>query len=270
MTFDAREDSAEDGDPILLVTFMLGGKIWRQVRGDQPYTYNGNTYDPVPGGIDPSAIQDSGETAKNDIKLTVDRLHPIAELWRVSPPTAVLAVTLVEIHDGDPENAVAWLGHVANVGWVGEARADITLTPGTMALKTNGLRRLWCKNCTHALYGDACGLDRAEHSVAATVATIEGNVLTADELANGMKFTGGYIAWTDADGVTDYRFISAHNGTTLELMTGAVRLAVGDSITAFEGCDHTLRRCDELGNVSRYGGIPYFLGKNPFDNNPVY
>lgn len=344
MTHDAREASSEDGAPLLLATFALGEKVWRFARADQDVPHDGNTYLAVPGGMEPTRFRDSSETQKNDVKLTVDRHHPIAELWRISPPTGIVAVLLVEIHDGEPEGANSWLGHVSNVSWVGEARAEITLSPGALAMRTNGLRRLWQKGCPHVLYGPKCRLSRigepvaatlsavdgaeleaAEftgagdlaggrieweddgavahqarivthagdtitlaaadpslvvaravtvypvlHQVQATIQTITGLTIKAAALANGMKFNGGFIEWTDAEGITDWRAIVGHDGDTVTLMTHAPRLEVGMVVTAVEGCDRTIARCAELDNSDNFGGIPYFMTKNPFGNDPIF
>lgn len=353
MTHDARELSAEDGEPILLATFALGEKLWRFVRGDADYVHKGATYVATPGGMEPTRFRDSSEVQKSNVTLTVDRAFPIAELWRVSPPAGIVAVILVEVHEGEEDDAISWMGHVSNVGWVGEARAEITLAPGALAMRTNGLRRLWQKNCPHVLYGPSCKLSRvgppvvAElaavddgeleavafagdfdlaggriewvelvegedpeepeevthsarilthageaitlatgapslavggavtvypvlHQVEATIATISGLVIQAPELNNGMKFNGGFIEWTDAEGITDWRAITGHAGATITLMTHAPRLAVGVRITAVEGCSRTIQRCEELGNTPNFGGIPYFMTKNPFSGDPIY
>lgn len=344
MTYDARELSDDQGAPILLATFALGEKLWRFVRGDADYVHNGNTYLATPGGLEPTRIRDSGETQKSNVTLTVDRAFPIAELWRVSPPAGVVAVQLVETHDGESEDAVSWMGHVSNVAWVGDARAEVTLAPGAMALKSNGLRRKWQKSCPHVLYGPKCKLPRlgervpaeltavdgAElqaaafdgagdlvggvilwldgddveqvakidthagdtitltapiadlvvgsevevrpvlHQVDGLVASITGLVVTSPALANGMKFNGGFVEWTDAEGITDWRAITDHAGSAITLMTHAPRIQVGTRVTFVEGCARTLDRCAELENTDNYGGIPYFITKNPFNGDPIY
>lgn len=344
MTFEARELSEELGEPILLATFALGEKLWRFVRADQDVLHDGNTYLCTPGGIEPTRFHDSTETRKNDVTLTVDRSFPIAELWRMSPPAGIVAVRLVEIHAGEVDDAVSWLGHVSNVSWKGEARAEITMSPGSMAMRTNGLRRLWQKNCSHVLYGPKCRLSRvgepvpgtltavddAElvalefdgafdlaggritwedddtvphsalilthdgdtitlaagdatlevgrsvvvypvlHQVRTALATASGLVLTSPDFDNGMQFNGGFIEWTDDEGVTDWRAIVSHIGNTVRMMTHAPRLEPGMVVTAVEGCNRTIARCGELDNTANYGGIPYFINKNPFGGNPIF
>lgn len=273
MTFEARELSVELGAPILLVTFSLGAKVWRFADADQDLTHAGQGFTAPRGGLALSRIQDSPEVRKNDLTLTVARDFPIAELWRVSPPTETVAVILQEIHQDETDDATAWLGHVGNLAWDAErGTAVLTLTPGSMAARSNGLRRLWQKGCPHVLYGPLCQLAKAAHQVAVTLTVNSGNALAGAGFAAGGKFAGGFIEWTDADGITDRRFITDHTpgSSAVTILGQAPTLAVGTTVQAFEGCDHTLARCDELGNVDHYGGIPYFLGKNPFDGNPVY
>lgn len=344
MTFEARELSEELGTPLLLATFALGEKLWRFVRADQDVIHGGHLYEAPVGGMEPSNFRDSSETRKNDVTLKVDRHFPIAELWRVSPPTGIVAVRLVEIHAGEVEEAVSWLGHVSNVAWQGEAIAEVTLSPGALAMRTNGLRRKWQRSCPHVLYGPKCKLPRlaapidAElvavdgadvealafdgdfdlaggriawvdddevahvvriqshaggsitlraaqatlqvgsvvqvfpvlHQVEATITDLAGLVVTAPQIDNGMRFNGGFLEWTDAEGITDWRAIVGHLGGSVTLMTHAPRLEVGMTVTVVEGCDRTLPRCEELENTDNYGGIPYFINKNPFSGDPIY
>lgn len=271
MTYDARELSDEDGAPVMVAVFTLDGKVWRFVRGDQSLEIGGEIYQAVPGGIEATSQRETTETAKNDVKLVVDRAFPIAELWRKSPPTSLCLVFLRELHQGDGEVINTWMGHVSNVGWVGEARAEITLSPGALAMKTNGLRRKYQRGCPHVLYGPKCRLPREDHETDAELTHVDGVAISAESLAESeMKFAGGWLEWTDQEGIIDRRFITHHDGAGLRMMTPAPGLAVGMVFTFVEGCDRTPSRCVELGNMPRYGGFPYFISKNPFGNNPLY
>lgn len=271
MTFEARELSAELGAPILLATFALGAKTWRFARADQDVTHDGNTYLAV-GSLKGSRMAESNETRKNDVTLTVDRLFPIAELWRVSPPTSTVAVILTEVHDDEAEGSVAWLGHVANVSWNDKAQAILTLSPGAMAMKANGLRRAWQVGCPHVFGGPKCLKPLADVEHAVTIDSVDGLVLTSAGFATAGKLAGGFIAWTDAEGVTDRRFLVSHTpgATTATMMTPAPLLAAGTAVLAYEGCDHTAARCVELANLDHHGGLPHFVKRNPFDGQPVF
>lgn len=268
MTFDARELSLETGKPVFLTEFTLGGVIWRHARADQLVTHGGHDYTGI--AMKASEIVDSGEIGKNDIRLEVPRAHPIAELWRVSPPSVTVGAVLKEIHAGEVEEEIAWMGHVANVGWPNAEKAAITLQSGIIALESNGLRRLFQRPCPHVLGGPKCRKDLAEISHPATIEISNGIIITSAGFAAAGPLAGGYLRWTNPEGITDFRFIIGHTGNTVRLMTPAPLMIAGTEVTAVEGCDHTPARCDELGNILNYGGLPHFMKKNPFDGNPVY
>lgn len=268
MTFDARELSLETGKPVFLTEFTLGGVIWRHARADQDVEHGGQLYTGIV--MKASGVIDSGEVGKNDIGLEVPRAHPIAELWRVSPPSVTVGAVLKEIHAGEVEEEIAWLGHVANVSWLNAEKAKISLQSGILALESNGLRRLYQRPCPHVFGGAKCRKDLAEVTHPSTITAKNGNIVTSPGFAAAGPLAGGFLRWTNAQGITDFRFILQHTNETVRLMTPAPMLQVGDVVDAVEGCDHTPARCDELANILNYGGLPHFMKKNPFDGNPVY
>lgn len=273
MTYDARDLSSEDGAPIMLVVFAIGAKTWRFAQSDRVVTLDGHDYLPVPMNI--GEVRQSGDVPRNDLTIKVPFNFPIANLWRVSPPTGTVVAIVKEVHQGDTDIVTSWLGHVGNVSWPTASSAEIRLTPGIVAMNSTGLRRLWQRGCPHVVYqvGDGlCNLDREAFREPGTVTSNVGLTLQAAVfgLVAAGEYNGGYIEWTDADGVTDWRFIVSHTGTTVELNAQAPLLEVADSFDAFVGCNRTLTRCDQLGNSPNYGGIPHFATRNPFDGQPVY
>lgn len=268
MTFDARELSLETGAPVFLTEFTLGGVIWRHARADEDVTHGGELYTGI--SMKASEIVDSGEIGKNEIRLEVPRLHPIAELWRISPPAATVGAVLKEIHAGEVDEEMAWMGHVANVSWPNQEKATISLASGLLALEANGLRRLFQRPCPHVFGGPKCRKDLSEVTHTGVLTSADGFTLKADQFASAGQLAGGFIRWVNPDGITDWKFILEHSGDTVRLMTPAPLLSVGDEVDAVEGCDHTPGRCDELENILNYGGLPHFMKKNPFDGNPVY
>jgi uncharacterized phage protein (TIGR02218 family) len=218
-------------------------------------------------------IRQSGDLVRNDLKLTVPWDFPIAELWRLSPPSTTMAVILKEVHAGDGEIVQSWTGHVSNVSWPSPAEAELMLSPGVVAMRSTGLRMAYQRSCPHVTFGAACGVDKVLFRAAGTVLANAGVTVQAAVFALQADgyYNGGFIEWTDADGITTHRFITAHVGNTVTLMTPAVLLAVNDAFDAFPGDDHTLATCaGKFNNAPNYGGIPYFTQRNPFDGNPVY
>jgi uncharacterized phage protein (TIGR02218 family) len=270
MTFDARELSLETGKPVFLAEFTLGGVIWRHARADEDVEHGGHVYTGI--SMKSTDIVDSGEIGKNEIRLEVPRSHPIAELWRTSPPASTVGAVLKEIHAGEIDDEVAWLGHVANVMWPNQEKAQISLQSGIIALEANGLRRLFQRPCTHVFGGPKCRKDLTPVTHQVTLASVSGFLLTSPGFAAAGKLAGGFIRWTDVNGITDWKFVIEHNAgsATVKLLTPAPFLTAGMVVDAVEGCDHTPQRCTELANIVNFGGLPNFMKKNPFDGNPVY
>lgn len=268
MTFEARELSIESGQPVLLAEFTLAGNIWRFGRADQDVTHGGNLYTGIPMKI--SEIVDSGEVGKNDVKLQVPRGNPIAEMWRVSPPSKTVGAVLIEIHAGETDEQIAWMGHVANVNWPDSTSAQIVLQSGILALEANGLRRLYQRGCPHVFGGPQCKKDLAAVTHAATITAAAGNGVTSPDFATGGPLAGGFLRWVNSIGVTDYRFVMSHGGSSVRIMTTSPDLVPGLVVDAVEGCNHTPVRCDQLGNIENYGGLPHFMKKNPFSGDPVF
>src|SRR5688572_3840577 len=127
MTYDARETSAAAGAPVELYTFARGTTLWRFTSADRDQEPpDGETY--LAAVIKRPAIEQGSEMNRSGLKLTVPRDFPIAELYRVSPPSDVVAMTLRRFHRADAEVAVLWTGRVVNVAWTQDlAQAVITL-----------------------------------------------------------------------------------------------------------------------------------------------
>lgn len=268
MTFSARELSIETGKPVFMAEFMIGTAIWRNVAADHDITHSGQVYTGIP--MKSGDIVDSGEIGKNDVRLEVPANHPISLMWKVSPPAVVVACILKEIHFNEVDEQVSWMGHVSGVSWPNPQSAIIVLQSGILALESNGLRRMAQRSCPHVVYKNQCKKNMQDVTHPATLTEVNGTIIKAPEFASAGVMAGGFIRWMNSLGFVDYRFVMRHTGDTLRLMTTAQDLAPGVIVDAVEGCNHTPERCFELGNVWNYGGLPFFMRKNPFDGNPVY
>lgn len=279
MSFGGIERTIEDGKPVLLTEFTIGGQIWRFAKADDLIVHHGNDYLPMPIKVG-NGVVDSGEIGKNEVRLEVPIRHPIADMWRISPPNGRVGAILKEIHygDDDDDESFAWMGHVANVSWPNAAKAEISLQSGIVAMETNGLRRLYQRTCPHLFGGAGCFFNLApvthEISGGGDYSVQDGGTRISHGDFLGLPLEGGYLRYTNTLGFEDWRFIVKRDGTEITLMTPIAFLPedINDAPTlyAVEGCDHTPKRCDGLGNMINYGGIPYFQRKNPFDGSPVY
>ncbi len=128
------------------------------------------------------------------------------------------------------------------------------------------------RRCNHALFGFGCGLNRDDHSFTAEILTLTPG--QREMIIEGQRpsspagyFSGGHlnhpilamefaVAWSEFSG----------GNTKLKLATWHPEFNVGDTITAFAGCAHTVAACREFGNAANFGGFPHVPKKNPTTN----
>lgn len=272
MTYDSRERSDDAGQPVELYTFHRDYLAWRFTSADRDEVVDVETFKAAT--IRRTAIEQGSEMNRSALKLTVPRAFPIAELYRIAPPTDAVTCIVQRRHAGDAELATVWTGRVVNVAWSADGtQATITLEPVFTSLRRNGLRRTYGRLCPHVLYGPACRANREAFVVAAAVSGIAGAVITAPAWAARPVgyFDGGYVEWEVATGIFERRFISAHSDGNLTLASRPAGMALGALVRAYPGCDHTLNTCHtKFANVLNYGGTPFIPTKNPFDGTPVY
>lgn len=267
MTSSARESSWSDGEPIMFFRFVRGTRAWYYCSSDRNETLNGNTYLSVP--ISRGGAGDSAERAQLDIDITLPASLSVAANWRPYPPSSPVAVTIWVRHVGEVDTLADWTGRVIGAEFRG-AELMLRCAP-TIARSRLGSQRVWQRNCGLVLY--ECGVDRAAHALPATLTAVSGLTLTAAEfgtLPDG-RLAGGYLEWTEPDGLVEFRTIQSHAGTDIVVDYGAAALAVGLAATVYPGCAHTWADCDYFANRANYGGdlwIP--VDDDPYSGDPVW
>lgn len=120
-----------------------------------------------------------------------------------------------------------------------------------------------------AEFGDAkCGVDKAAHTVASTIVSLDGAQVTVNRLGD---FEAGWFSHgvlTTADG--QVRRIKAHTRTAAgDVLTlwrgfdGPALLASGDEITVTAGCDRAFASCrDKFANAVNFRGFPHIPGND--------
>lgn len=274
MSYAAEETSAQSGAPIELYDFVQDVAEWHYTSSEASYTDATQSpsvvYTSAP--IERTAIESTPEKARNALKLTVPRNLAVAELFRVSPPSEVIDLTVRRVHRGDTASlATIWIGRVLSCEFTG-ASATLQCEPISVSLARTGLRRVFQAACPHVLYGAGCTLSRTDFDHATTVSALSGLDLTVASQNASYSYAGGFVEWVNDSGVTERRFIesAALNSASpqklvLTLLQPFAGIAVSDAVTIYPGCDHTLTTCNStFGNALNYGGFPYFPSKNPF------
>lgn len=270
MTYDARETSTDTGRPVEVYTFARDYQRWRYTSADRDVTVDSQTF--VARPISRTQIETTSEKSRLGLSLTVPRDLEVADMYRVAPPTLAITCLIQQYHQGDAELATIWSGRILTVEWSGPS-ARIALEPIYTALRRNGLRRMYQRQCPHVLYGGQCKVNRESFRTDGVVDSVSGNVITvpqADVLASGY-FSGGYIEWDVEIGIVERRFISDHTDAALTVSAAVGELAGGTDVRIYPGCDHTLTTCNsKFGNAVNYGGMPYIPTKNPFGGSPIF
>lgn len=270
MTFNLIEVSQESAQPIELYKFEKGPVRWYFTSASRDISYGGFTWLSVP--IERGNLEATITEERSGMKITVSRSNPVPDLWRVSPPSDVVTVTIYRNHYGDVDAQCVWVGRVLSTEWRG-IQAIMACEPASISMNRNGLRRVYQRGCPHKLYGPGCNVDRSLYEVTGAVTAIVGNVVTVSAFssaANGY-FALGPFEWMQPDGSLARRMIVSNTGGALTLSQAIPGLAVGAMVLAAPGCDHVLATCkNKFNNILNYGGMPFIPTKNPHGNAPIY
>lgn len=282
MSFGGTEKSRYRGRPTNLFFVRYGsspGSFYAYTDADRKVVHNGVEYQPI--AISRGKIVASGSLDKSAMEVRCSLSSPMAELFRVYPPSEVVNITIFQGHLSDPDAQflVAYTGRVVGSS---RERNELVLScePISTSLKRVGLRRHYQYSCPHALYGPQCRASKEAATTVTSVLSISGvNVTLISSWATpdrAEKYLNGMIEWTNASGDTEVRTIlRVTDGVTLTLTGNTRGLKAGAQVKVILGCNHGLwmaggggldqmTDCHFLhGNIQNFGGCPFIPKKNP-------
>lgn len=276
MTYSANELSIHSAKPVELYEFTYATKVWRYTSADEEQTYLSNVYTPM--ALERTEAEQTNDINRSDLKITAPGSFDVAQQFIVYPPAEVMLLSIYRQHrdDVDNETAIVWMGRVLNVEWkYGEGKETSVLLCESVfsSMRRAGLRRHYQMSCSHVLYGAACGVVQNSFTFSGTAAGVAGNVITAPIAATKADgyFDGGALVFLDGDGVTHFRGIIGHVGSTITLTNAINGLIDGDNIDLIAGCGHNLSDCEnKFNNLLNYGGFPYSPEINPFNGSTIF
>lgn len=272
MTYEALENSTEDGRPIELYTFTLGfSSVWRYTSADQDITHEGEIYRAVPMKNPGTSI--SGEAAADQMMIEAPSTIGPAQLFMSVPPSQSIWVQIWRKHEGDDEYLVAYQGEIAQINFPMPGKAIISCYTLSATLQREGLRMPWSRTCPYAVYDPStCKKNKLDMQAPILVLDVQGNNVICDEAAgfDPGYFNGGMIEWDDPFRGHEVRLIESHDNSTLTIFNTAQGIYPGMIAYIYRGCRQTVESCIELNNYDNYGGIPDLPGRSPFDGNPVF
>lgn len=279
MAFETKEISSQDGQIISLYEFRWGDTVWRYAGADRSITIEQNgaevTYEAV-AVTDDGMVQ--GGSANNDLTVRIQQDIPLVELFRSTPPSGEISLTVRRRHQGDDLDDwyVWWIGLVNNVKKGVASEATIIGRTLLASFRRTGLRLSWTRGCPHMLYDSECGVNPADFSQPAEILSINSDGSITVDTAGGNPagyYDGGFIEWqATAEGTMDQRSIeSSVDATRFRIFGSADRLEVGMAITLYPGCDLIGSTCkDKFDNLANFGGFEQMSGENPFDGRNIF
>lgn len=273
--FDTIESSRSRGAPNTLYKFSYLDQKFTYTDAEQPITFLGDEYTPIP--IDRTSVAISGTLDKSTLTITLPSDNDVVELFRVYPPSGIVAVSVFQGHaEYGVDFKAVWIGRVLSCGRT-DHTATITAEPVSTSMRRPGLRRRFQYGCPHALYGSQCKLAREDFTVTTTVDSLVTASLTLASGWNGSfdkaNFVDGIVEWSPAGGQTQLRSILQVNaGTDTVVITGQMSgLTAGQTVKVSLGCNHQMSGCNTFNNILNYGGQPDIPTKNPVGVvNPYY
>jgi uncharacterized phage protein (TIGR02218 family) len=165
-----------------------------------------------------------------------------------------------------PVGAICWFyGRVATVDF-GRSAAVISINSHLELLGINMPRNLFGAPCRHTLFDAGCTLSRAAFAVSGTLGagstqnTIVTTAVPPAGAGAGGTFALGQVVMTSGNNAGFSRSVRMWNGGTGTMTLLApfyFPVQVGDTFTAYPGCNKTFQACAYFANTANFGGQPF-------------
>lgn len=264
MAFDDDERSVADSQPIELYEIVTTKGTYRRTSHNAAYTYAAQVYTPIPGMRSP--LITAAEPTEGELVLTLPQSDLIVQDHAFAMPSRSMLITVYRVQRTSGGGIEYFKGKIVGIaveGKVGKLRLVHEMS-GALATKVCSVhvQRL----CNHVLYDERCTVARASFDVATTVAAISADGMTLTLAGDG----GNPDQWLKAgeivrDSDQERRLILDHTGLDIVIDAPFQTLGVGNAVTVYAGCDHTLETCEsKFSNVDQFGGHHWIPRANPF------
>lgn len=281
MDFDAIENAIDVGSPIFLYEAVYDtspGSAYRYTSTPLQTIANGKNWSPVQ--IKHSEIVSNGTLDNQTLKVTARKDIPLADLFRLAPPSVVVTLNIYRGYLGQQAFILEWTGRIVSMTLnPGEGEAEFACEPISTSLRNTGLRRKYQLGCPYVLYGKACKVSQLAHTESGKVTkvinsrTVEVQMTSADIGVTAANLTAGVFKLTKNNGMVDRRsitFAEALGNRTyrVSMLSYIGGVEVGLNVSLSKGCPHTFESCrDIFGNVANFGGCSNIPTSNPYTTN---
>lgn len=149
-------------------------------------------------------------------------------------------------------------GRVATIDALGRTSAEITVNSDLVLLDIQIPRNLYSPACVHVLYDSGCGLVKNVFGANGTVGSGTTNVSIAWSGASA-AYAQGTVLFTSGVNAGVSANVKSASSTALTLAYPLLNApAVGDTFTAYQGCDHSMATCKaKFNNLANFRGFPF-------------
>jgi len=263
MTFDSREKSTYQGQPVECFRFSQGSTLWLWTSADKSITLPVGTF--APEVIKCGELDEERDDAT--LEVTVARDNPVAQLFIQSLPVSPVGLTVYKAHRGEESDYKTRLvgGRVTSLRFEG-AEAVLTCAPLSGALRRRLPLIQFQSLCPWPLYGPGCTVSKAAFKDSILLTSVSTVTLVSSNFASRPDgwFNNGWVEGTN--GAT--MFIVNHVGNTVTLMAPLAGLASGQTVFAYAGCDRTEATCNgKFNNLVNHLGFARIPVRNPYEGS---
>lgn len=250
---------------------LNGGGVVRWTSHDQPISFGGNTFAMGPMiqrgtvmekvGVEVSTL-DVTITANADDLINGTALIPFIAKRGLDGAT----LKLERAYAPDWSNSITgtvirFAGKITSIGSITGQTVKLTVSSWLVLLNSNMPRNQCQAGCMRVLYDAGCGLNAVTFSSTGTVTVAGTTGFTASGLsATASYYSQGRIVFLTGPnaGLTRTVKTSLATGAITLIQALPVAAAIGDTFTAYAGCDHLEATCiAKFNNRARFKGTPF-------------
>lgn len=274
MSYDATENSVQDGQPRELYKFVVGTTTYRYTSAQETLEITsgvgGSSEAYLPLEIERTDTEQGKELARQAITVTVPRASDIANQFVAFVPSKRIFLTIYRTHAGGADYVQLWKGRVRSVTWKEGGIAELEGAPTLMSLKRQGLRKNFGSSCQHALYDGGCGVLKADYATSVLVSAVDTTTITGTGEITATSTADWFVSGYAERANGEIRFVIMQSGDTVEVLFPFTALSPGETITIYAGCKRDIQTCFDKFNTAENPDAANFFGfhvnpkKNPF------
>lgn len=217
MSFETAEQSIANARHARLYAIERSATVvWRYTSADRAIAWGGHIWAPL--AISDDGVRMTGEASADELKISLPSSVPAAQLFRSTPPSLEVFVTLYDYDAGEDDALVAWVGSISAAIFTKPGAAELVCASLSASMRREGLKLKYERACPHTPYDPSCRVNKALYALPVRVTDLDAVNVTlaradgADHIAtavnaadrkiqvptllpNIVSYQGGTVAW---------------------------------------------------------------------------